>query len=100
MNVNGNLTPAVAGTILRDEYQKNLLENGKYVIGNPCLTYDSDTATMMGATLSQDIEDAQVKYISNIIDLDELKAAYETWHAMGGDMILADYQAQYEAENK
>jgi putative aldouronate transport system substrate-binding protein len=100
MNVNGNLTPAVAGTILRDEYQKNLLENGKYVIGNPCLTYDSDTATMMGATLSQDIEDAQVKYISNIIDLDELKAAYETWHAMGGDMILADYQAIYDAENK
>ena len=33
-------------------------------------------------------------------DLDELKAAYETWHAMGGDMILADYQAIYDAENK
>ena len=100
MNVNGNLTPAIAGTILRNEYAQNLLDNAQYVIGNPCLTYDSDTATMMGTTLSQDIEDAQVKYISNIIDKDELLAAYDTWHAMGGDMILADYQAQYEAENK
>ena len=53
----------------------------------------------MDTTWSQDIEDAQVKYISGIIDLDGLKAAYETWHAMGGDMILADYQAAYDAEN-
>ena len=99
MNVNGNLTPAVAGSALRDEYQLNLLENAKYVIGNPCLTYDSETNVLMGTTLNQDIEDAQVKYISNIIDKDELLAAYDTWHAMGGDMILSEYQAIYDAEN-
>jgi putative aldouronate transport system substrate-binding protein len=98
MNVNGDLTPAGAGSILRDEYNQNLLDNAKYVIGNPCYTYDSETNVLMGTTLGQDVEDAQVKYIANIITLDELKAAYDTWHAMGGDMILSEYQAAYDAE--
>ncbi|MBO4297985.1 MAG: hypothetical protein J5998_04235, partial [Clostridia bacterium] len=99
MNVNGDLTPPVEGTILRDEYNLNLLENVKYVIANPCLTYDSETATLMGTTLNQDVQDAQVKYIANVIDLDELQAAYATWHDMGGDMILSEYQAVHDAQN-
>ncbi|MCR4877366.1 MAG: extracellular solute-binding protein [Clostridiales bacterium] len=97
MNVNGDLTPAAKGTILRDEYNKELLKNSNYVIANPCLTYDSETNTLMGATLNQDVEDAQVQYIAGKLDLAGLQAAYQTWHDMGGDMILSEYQAIYDA---
>ncbi len=97
MNVNGDLTPAAKGTLLRDEYNYELLGNSKYVIADPCLTFDSETATLMGSTLSTDVEDAQVQYIAGKIDLAGLQAAYQQWHDMGGDMILAEYQDAYDA---
>jgi putative aldouronate transport system substrate-binding protein len=97
MNVNGDLTPATAKTQLRDEYNANLIDNAQYVIANPCLTLDSETNTLMGTTLSTDVEDAQVQYIAGKIDLAGLQAAYATWHDMGGDMILMEYQAAYDA---
>ena len=97
MNVNGDLTPPAAGTILRDEYNQNLLDNAQYVIGNPCYTYDSETNNLMGASLAQEVEDAQVQYIAGKIDLAGLQAVYANWHAQGGDDILAEYQAIYDA---
>ena len=97
MNVNGDLTPATAKTQLRDEYNANLIDNAQYVIANPCMTLDSETNTLMGTTLSTDVEDAQVQYIAGKIDLAGLQAAYATWHDMGGDMILMEYQAAYDA---
>jgi putative aldouronate transport system substrate-binding protein len=97
MNVNGDLTPATASTPLRDEYNKNLVDNAKYVIANPCLTLESVTNNLMGATLNQEVEDAQVQYIAGKIDLAGLQAVYANWHAQGGDDILAEYQAAYDA---
>ena len=99
MNVNGDLTPATAQTLLRSWYNQNLIDNAQYVIANPCLTLDSETNSLMGTTLNQDVEDAQVQYIAGIIDLDGLKAAYQDWYDMGGDMILEEYQAAYDAQN-
>ena len=98
MNVNGDLTPPTAATKLRAWYNNNLIENAKYVIANPCLTLDSETNTLMGATLATDVEDAQVQYIAGKIDLAGLQAAYAEWHDMGGDDILAEYQAAYDAQ--
>ena len=63
------------------------------------IVYRLGFAPLMGTTLNQDVQDAQVKYIANIIDLDELQAAYATWHDMGGDQILAEYQAVHDAQN-
>ncbi len=100
MNVNGDLTPPTAQTLLRSWYNKNLAENAQYVISNPCLTLDSETNTLMGTTLATDVEDAQVQYIAGKIDLNGLKAAYQNWYDMGGDLILQEYQAAYEAQNK
>ena len=97
MNVNGSLVPPTAQTQLRKEYAENLIENAQYVIANPCLTLDSETNTLMGTTLANDVEDAQVQYIAGKIDLNGLKAAYATWHDMGGDMILMEYQEAYDA---
>ena len=97
MNVNGDLTPPTAATPLRSEYNQNLLDNAKYVIANPCLTFDSETNNLMGATINQEVEDAQVQYIAGKIDLDGLKAVYADWYAQGGDMILEEYQAAYDA---
>ncbi|MBQ9196361.1 MAG: hypothetical protein IJ157_03875 [Clostridia bacterium] len=98
MNVNGDLTPPTAQTKLRAWYNNNLIENAKYVIANPCLTLDSETNTLMGTTLATDVEDAQVQYIAGKIDLAGLQAAYADWHDMGGDDILAEYQAAYDAQ--
>lgn len=98
MNVNGDLTPATAATPLRAWYNQNLLDNAKYVIADPCLTLDSETNTLMGKTLADDVEAAQVQYIAGKIDLNGLKAAYQEWYDMGGDMILAEYQAAYDAQ--
>ncbi len=98
MNVNGDLTPAAAATNLRAEYNQNLLDNAQYVIANPCYTYDSETNNLMGATLNQAVEDAQVQYIAGKIDLAGLQAAYADWHDQGGDMILAEYQEIYDAQ--
>ncbi len=98
MNVNGDLTPPTAQTLLRKQYNQNLLDNAKYVISNPCLTFDSETNTLMGTTLATDVEDAQVQYIAGKIDLAGLKAAYEDWYSMGGDMIIEEFQAEYDAQ--
>jgi len=98
MNVNGDLTPPTAANALRSEYNQNLLDNAQYVIANPCYTYDSETNTLMGATLNQAVEDAQVQYIAGKIDLAGLQAAYADWHDQGGDDILAEYQAIYDAQ--
>ena len=98
MNVNGDLTPPTAATPLRTWYNDNLLNNAKYVIANPCLTLDSETNVLMGATLKTDIEDAQVQYIAGKIDLAGLQAAYANWHDAGGDDILAEFQAAYDAQ--
>ena len=98
MNVNGDLTPATAATPLRAWYAQNLIDNAQYVIANPCLTFDSETNNLMGGTINQAVEDAQVQYIAGKIDLDGLKAAYADWYAQGGDSILAEYQAAYDAQ--
>ncbi len=97
MNVTGDLTPKTAQTPLRSEYNQNLVDNAQYVIANPCYTYDSETNNLMGSTLNQAVEDAQVQYIAGKIDLAGLQAAYADWHAQGGDDILAEYQAIYDA---
>ena len=97
MNVNGDLTPATAATPLRAEYNQNLLDNAQYVISNPCYTFDSETNNLMGASLAQEVEDAQVQYIAGKLDLAGLQAAYADWHDQGGDMILEEYQAIYDA---
>ena len=97
MNVNGDLTPPTAATPLRAEYKQNLAENGQYVLSNPCYTFDSETNNLMGGTLNQEVEDAQVQYIAGKIDLAGLQAVYTNWHAQGGDDILAEYQAIYDA---
>ncbi len=98
MNVNGDLTPAGVATPLRAEYNQNLIDNAKYVIANPCLTLDSEEATLSGTTLNTNVEDAQVQYIAGKIDLAGLQAAYAEWHDMGGDIILEEYQAAYDAK--
>ena len=98
MNVNGDLTPATAATPLRAWYAQNLIDNAQYVIANPCLTLDSETNNLMGATLNQEVEDAQVQYIAGKIDLEGLKAVYADWYAQGGDMILEEFQAAYDAQ--
>ena len=69
------------------------------MIANPCLTLDSPTFTTTGATLNQQVEDAQVQYIAHKIDLDGLKDVYEKWYTLGGADILSEYQAAYDALN-
>ena len=97
MNVNGDLTPETAQTILRSWYNNNLVENAKYVISNPCLTLYSETNVLMGSNLNTELEDAEVQYIAGKIDLNGLKAAYQDWYDAGGELMLQEYQEAYDA---
>ena len=97
MNVNGSLAPAAELKSLRKVYNDYLNNNIKYVIANPCLSLESETYTLMGATLDKDVEAAQVQYIAGKKTLEELKAAYQEWYDMGGTQILEEYQAAYDA---
>ncbi len=99
MNVNGDLTPSTAQTPLRSEYNAFQVDNVKYVIANPCLTLESESYSLMGATLAKELEDAEVQYIANIIDEDGLRAAFDDWYANGGQDILDEYQVAYDARN-
>ena len=96
MGVNGDLAPAETQSPLREWYNQNLLDNGKYVIANPCLTLDSNTSNEIGATLDYDIEAAQIMYITGQIDLDGLRSVYRNWYDQGGLTMLGEYQTEYE----
>ncbi|GHU74290.1 lipoprotein LipO [Clostridia bacterium] len=97
MNVNGDLAVPMHNTGLRALYNEYLLQYPDYVVGNPCAAFISETNTMIGAQLTTLLEDANVQYIANQIDETQLKAVYQQWRAEGGDQIIAEMQAMYDA---
>ncbi|MBQ6255081.1 MAG: extracellular solute-binding protein [Clostridia bacterium] len=105
MGVPGNLEnpPAILNqgvTALRELYAKRNEELTPYAVTNPCADFVSETYTAFGAQLDPIIKDAAMQYIAGLIGEDELRAAWEEWAAMGGDMITAEYNEQYHAAQK
>ncbi len=97
MGVAGDYSPAMKLTDLRKEYADYQLTHTQYIVNDPCHALTSETNTMMGTQLSQMLEDAHVQYIAGIIDEAGLRAAWEEWAMMGGDMMTQEYNAAYQA---
>lgn len=96
-NVDGDKTPYLAKTTdLRSEYNE-ISYNFEYIVANPCITLDSETAVQNGTILAQTLEDAAVQYIMGIIDEDALRTVWAQWSADGGDKMTAEYNAAYHA---
>ena len=102
MGVAGNLEnpPAALNkglTNLRERYEELNKEFAQYAVADPCYPLVSDTNVAFGSDLSTKISDAAVQYIAGLINEDELKAVWDEWAEMGGNMIIEEYQAAYDA---
>ncbi len=100
MGVNGDLTPTMKLTPLRELYNQILVDYPGYAIPNPCFTYVSETQTMFGSQLNTLLEDACVQYIANIINEDELQAVFQQWRDEGGAKIIEEFNTLYQASKK
>lgn len=72
-------------------------ENLEYVVHNPTLSLTSDTYTAKGKTLEQLMSDATVNYIMGKTDLEGFQKEVQRWYDDGGQDVLTEYQAAYEA---
>ena len=71
-----------------------LHEMGAEVVGvglDPYSDRDNYVLSGIGSRIHADIR-------ADIRDLEGLKAVYADWYAQGGDMILAEFQAAYDAQ--
>ena len=75
-------------------------ENIEYCVGNPAEPLTSDTYAEKGAQLDQLISDARVQYVVSQIDEAGFKAAIEQWYTQGGQKIVEEYTAAYQAAKK
>lgn len=82
---------------LRDELYK---KNASIAISNPLQAFVSDTYSERGSELNKIIEDARIKFIMGEIDEAGFDAAVAKWRKDGGDKIIEEYTAAYNAANK
>ncbi|OIJ14668.1 ABC transporter substrate-binding protein [Anaerobacillus alkalilacustris] len=74
-------------------------DNENYLIRNEALTLDSDTFVVDGPRLYQIIEDATIRFILGQIDEAGFEAAVENWKSQGGNKIIEEFTASYNAQN-
>lgn len=84
---------------LKTEADRLIEENAAYAVLNPMYSLESNTYSAQGSELQKTITDATYKYILGKISLDEFHAAIESWRKAGGDQIIAEYEAAYQAVN-
>ncbi len=71
-----------------------------HAVTNPALPYlvGSETYASEGATLDANISAARSQYICGEIDMEGLEKAISEWRRLGGDKIIEEVNAQYQAE--
>ncbi len=81
-----------------EEQVKN--DNIQYAVFNPAAGYlaGSDTYALNGATLDTALKDARTQYICGEIDEAGFRAAMDTWAAQGGQQIIDEVNALYQAD--
>jgi len=67
------------------------------VVADMSSPFISDTLTKSGADLLPIMMDAINKYITGDITLDQYKAAQQQWLDTGGQKVIDEYKAQYDA---
>lgn len=75
------------------------VENEKYAVFNPASSYLANSATYadIGKTLDEIISQARTQYICGEIDEAGLQKAWDNWLNQGGQTIIDEVNAQYEA---
>lgn len=76
------------------------LANEDIAVFNPALGYLANSATYSnaGGDLDDIIESARTQYICGTIDLDEFKAQMDLWLQRGGQEVIDEVNAQYQAD--
>lgn len=89
-------------TVFYDKQQAVIAENEKYAVSNPVagVLGDSEEYIKNGVALDKIIEDARIQYIVGQIDEDQLKAQWDLWSKSGGDKVIEEVNASYEALKK
>ena len=72
----------------------------QYILSNPAqvLQLQSETYNSTGAQLKQIMDDARIQYIVGSIDEAGWEAAISNWRTMGGDKMIEEINAIYQAE--
>ena len=96
MNVVNKLLP-VESTPIQIQIDKVQKENEEFVVPNPAEPLISDTYAEKGAQLDQLINDARVQFIVGQIDEEGFKEIVRQWYEQGGQQIVDEYNAAYEA---
>ena len=73
--------------------------NENYVVIDPSRPYNSETFNERGTELNQLIEDATVRYIMGVIDLDEFNSVLDDWRERGGTKIAEEFTENYREIN-
>ena len=75
------------------------VENEKYAVFNPASSYLANSATYadIGKTLDEIITQARTQYVCGEIDEAGLQTAWDNWLNQGGQTIIDEVNAQYEA---
>lgn len=74
--------------------------NEPFAVFNPAAGYlsNSETYGVNGANLDQILEDARTQYICGQIDDAGLEAAFANWATQGGDKVIEEVNALYQAD--
>lgn len=76
-----------------------ILLNEPLALLNPAYPLESETYTTYGSELAIIIEDATYKYILGEIDLSGFQAEVQRWYDQGGQAIVDEFNAAWEAIN-
>lgn len=92
-------TPSVETNERTARQNEVYVENEACAVFNPALSYLANSATYsdVGATLDEIIKQARTQYICGEIDEAGLQTAADAWLAQGGQQIIDEVNAQYQA---
>ena len=97
MGIPEKIVIAPVPSVVQDDYDVARAYNDTIVVGNPCEPLISKTASEQGTQLAKLYEDARVQFICGQIDEAGWKAALDNWLAQGGQTIIDETQALYDA---
>ncbi|WP_166238647.1 extracellular solute-binding protein [Paenibacillus turpanensis] len=84
----------------KDKAEKLVKDNNKSLIHDPTAPLDSKTYAEKGARLQELIKDATYKYILGSIDEAGFQKAVDQWKSEGGNAIMEEFTASYNAAKK
>ena len=86
-------------SVYYEKQQETIMANEQYAVSNPAagILGDSEEYTRNGVALDKIIEDARVQYVVGQIDEEQLKAQWDLWSKSGGDKVIEEVNASYEA---